>query len=71
MTTLFGGGAPKGAGAPPPPLPPPTAPTMADSTVQGAGQRQRLDPAMGGTNATGGAGLTTPFSSAKKSLLGS
>lgn len=52
------------------PPPPPTTPTQANPEIQGAGSKTRNSPGMQDVNPTGGSGLTDPFTTNRKSLLG-
>lgn len=73
MSSMFGGGG--GGGQQPqylpPPPPPPPVPTLADfAKAPGVSPSASLIGGMGGTNVTGGGGLTTETSTSRKTLLG-
>jgi hypothetical protein len=73
MADLFSGGGGGGQQQQPylPPPPPPPIPTLADfSKAPGADPTASLIGGMGGTNVTGGGGLTTETKTTRKSLLG-
>ena len=73
ISSLFGGGAPA---PPPPPSPPPSPPTMANASVQQAGQQAQLEAAAASgqgfsdTIKTGSLGAPKPNTTSGAATLG-
>lgn len=68
---MFGGNSSPPVQAPAPPAPPPpNAPTFGMSTMNAGKRNNPIGAGYGSTLLTSGAGLTTPASTAKKTLLG-
>lgn len=69
--SFFGGNSNPPVQPPPPPsAPPPNPPSFGMSTVAAGERRTRGGQGYGSTILTSGAGLTTPASTARKTLLG-